>query len=91
MKFKKSWILSDPSSPVEIQLLVFTLVLKKYLLENIKITAVIPKRYYDQLTTQAFEEIVYDSLSQFDLDLGRLLSLEVTNDEHFKINPINQG
>ena len=91
MNFKKSWILSDPSSPVEVQLLVFTLVLKKYLLENIKITAVIPKRYYDQLTTQAFEEIVYDSLSQFDLDLARLLSLEVTNDEHFKINPINQG
>ena len=91
MNYKKSWILSDPSSPVEIQLLVFTLVLKKYLLENIKITAVIPKRYYDQLTTQAFEEIVYDSLSQFDLDLARLLSLEVTNDEHFKINPINQG
>ena len=91
MNYKKSWILSDPSSPVEVQLLVFTLVLKKYLLENIKITAVIPKRYYDQLTTQAFEEIVYDSLSQFDLDLARLLSLEVTNDEHFKINPINQG
>ena len=91
MNFKKSWILSDPSSPVEGQLLVFTLVLKKYLLENIKITAVIPKRYYDQLTTQAFEEIVYDSLAQFDLDLARLLSLEVTNDEHFKINPINQG
>ena len=91
MNFKKPWVLSDLSSPVEIQLLVFTLVLKKYLLENIKITAVVPKLYYDQLTTQAFEEIVYDSLSQFDLDLARLLSLEVSNDQYFKIYPINQG
>ena len=91
MNFKKPWVLSDQSSPVEIQLLVFTLVLKKYLLENIKITAVIPKLYYDQLTTLAFEEIFYDSLSQFNLDHARLLSLEVSNDQYFKIYPINQG
>ena len=69
-------------------LLGFALQLSHHLKKRHKIKATIPKFIYDHVTKLEFEEIMYDTLSQINIDLAQSLKIEVIDTNSFVINII---
>jgi hypothetical protein len=69
-----------------IQMLAFSLEIRKYLIANQRVTATIPKVIFDELPNYIFEELIYDNLLQVSANLDACLDIKVKAIDHFLLN-----
>lgn len=60
-----------------IQMLAFSLEIRKHLIANRHVTAVIPKTIFEELPSNIFEELIYDNLLQVCANLHECLDIKV--------------
>jgi hypothetical protein len=75
----------DEDSLPAVQLLAFSLELRKLLQSHGSLTCFMPKSVFQAVPASTFQELVFDTLSPLHLDLGNRLSLKVHDAEHFEI------
>lgn len=80
--YSYSFLVEDEVNAV-IQMLAFSLEIRKHLIANQRVTATIPKVIFDQLPNHIFEELIYDNLLQVSANLHKCLDIKVKAVDHF--------
>ena len=81
----------DKDSLPAVQLLAFSLELRKLLQSRGQLTGLIPKSVYEAVPTSTFQELIYDTLSPLHVDLAHRLTLKVHDAAHFEIKIDTKG
>lgn len=73
-----------------IQMLAFSLEIRKHLIAKQRVIATIPKVIFDELPNHIFEELIYDNLLQVSAQLHACLDIKVKAVDHFSLqtNPL---
>ena len=75
----------DEASLPAVQLLAFSLELRKLLQARGQLTGLMPASVFQALPAATFQELVFDTLSPLHPDLEQRLTLKVHHAEHFEI------
>jgi len=81
----------DEASLPAVQILAFSLELRKLLQSRGHLTGFMPKTVFQAVPAAAFQELLYDTLSPLHADLEKRLTLKVHDAEHFEIKIDNTG
>ena len=74
-----------------IQMLAFSLEIRKHLIAKQRVTATIPKVIFDELPNHIFEELIYDNLLQVSAHLHAYLDIKVKAVDHFLLQTTPLG
>jgi hypothetical protein len=77
-------------SPV-IQMLAFSLEVRAYLSNNVRVSVIIPEAVFSKIPNEIFEELVFDNLSQLTPHLDKMLDIKVKPINHFQIDARSTG
>lgn len=75
----------DQESQPAVQLLAFSLELRKLLVTHGKLIGVIPKTVFQAMPSSSFQELIFDTLSPLYIDLENRLTLKVHDSNFFEI------
>jgi len=75
----------DQESQPAVQLLAFSLELRKLLVTHGKLIGVIPKTVFQAMPSSSFQELIFDTLSPLYIDLENRLTLRVHDSKCFEI------
>jgi hypothetical protein len=75
----------DQESQPAVQLLAFSLELRKLLVTHGKLIGVIPKTVFQAMPSSSFQELIFDTLSPLYIDLENRLTLKVHDSKCFEI------
>ena len=75
----------DRDNQPAVQLLAFSLELRKLLRTNSKLIGMIPKSVFQAVPSSSFQELVFDTLSPLYVDLENRLTLKVHESDSFEI------
>ena len=74
-----------------IQMLAFSLEIRKHLIANRHVTAFIPKAIFEELPSHIFEELIYDNLLQVCANLHECLDIKVKAITYFSLEITRKG
>jgi hypothetical protein len=74
-----------------IQMLAFSLEIRKHLISKQRVIATIPKAIFDELPNHIFEELIYDNLLQVSAQLHLCLDIKVKAVDHFSLQTTPLG
>ena len=75
----------DQESQPAVQLLAFSLELRKLLVTHGKLIGVIPKTVFQAMPSSSFQELIFDTLSPLYIDLENRLTFKVHDSNCFEI------
>jgi hypothetical protein len=75
----------DEASLPAVQLLAFSLELRKLLQARGQLTGLMPKSVFEAVSAATFQELVFDTLSPLHTSLEKRLTLKVHDAEYFEI------
>ncbi len=75
----------DQESQPAVQLLAFSLEIRKLLRKHSKLIGIIPKSVFQEMPSSSFQELIFDTLSPIYFNLENRLNLKVHDSNIFEI------